>query len=460
MIIKHFYIYLILSSIIWNLNSSAIEENIQTETKPLRLDLKNAVGIALEKSPLLSEALAGIKKSESDYRNSLAAILPNLSGDISQQRKIINFQTTGISTVFPNNSSTSFPNISNIEKVGPFNVFDARANIDETFLDFEAVYDIKASKQNIVASEHSFNNIRQLVQTNTVAAYIETLRLEAEVRKAQSDVDTSKTLFKQAFDLNYARMATKLDVKRARVQLLNNEQTLLESENNYKIALMFLAKTMGISPSTPLTLEDSLKFEHVIQEPLEEMLDLAFSKRSDFLSLKANEKEYIYRIKSAKMQPLPKLGLHADYGASGLTIVDSVIPTWSVMGFIRIPFFNGGRTLAKIGEAKAQLTQIQAQIDDLINQINFDVHSSLLRLDSSAKEVDVAREGVGLADKSLELSRDRFEAGYTDNVEVVLAQNDLARARENLIRALFNYNQSRVSLAKAIGDISLVYELK
>ena len=84
----------------------------------------------------------------------------------------------------------------------------------------------------------------------------------------------------------------------------------------------------------------------------------------------------------------------------------------------------------------------------------------MLSLNSSAKQVDVARAGVDLADDSLSLSRDRFESGFTDNVEVVIAQNDLARARENLIRALFNYNDARVSLAKAIGDITLVYELK
>jgi len=460
MTIRYCFIFIIVSSIICNLNSSAVEENFQTETKLLRLDLKSAVEIALEKSPHLLEAHAGIKESESDYRNSLSAILPNISGDISQARKVINFQTTGIATIFPGNSSNNFPDISTIEKVGPFSVFDARANIDEIFLDFEAIYDIKASKQNIMASELSFDNIRQLVQTNTVTAYIDGLRLDAEVRKAQSDVKTSKTLFKQASDLNSVGMATELDVKRAKVQLLNDEQALLESNNNYKIALMFLAKTMGISPSTSITLEDNLKFENVIRKPPEEMLDLAFSKRSDFLSLKASEKAYLYRIKSAKLEPLPKLGVHADYGASGVTMADSVIPTWSIMGFIRISIFNGGRTLAKIGESKAKLTQIQAQIDDLRNQINFDVRSSVLRLNSSAEQVEAAREGVDVASKSLELSRDNFEAGYSDNVEVVVAQNDLARARENLIRALFNYNYARVSLAKAIGDISLVYELQ
>jgi outer membrane protein len=458
--VNFYYCYLIFSIIIWVLASPARPEDLHTETKTLALDLKSAVGLALEKSPLLSEARAGVKISQSDYRSSLSAILPNISGDVSQARKVINLQTTGIPSVFPGNSISNFPDFASIEKVGPFNVFDARANVDQIFLDFEAIYDIRASKQEIIASKHTFDNIGQLVQTNTVAAYIDALRLDAEVRKTQSDVKTSKALFDQAEDLLKGGMATELDVKRARVQLLNDEQALLESENNFQIALLFLAKTIGISPSTPLTLEDSLKFEHVVQRPLEDLVVLAFEKRPDLLSLKASEKRFTLLAKSAQAEPLPKLGLHADYGASGLTISDSVIPTWSILGFMRIPIFTGGRTLANIGRARAQLTQIQSQISDLSNQIEFDVRSAILRLNSSAKQVDVARAGVDLANSSLSLSRDRFESGYTDNVEVVVAQNDLARARENLIRALFDYNQARVSLAKAIGDITLVYELK
>jgi outer membrane protein len=457
--VKFYYCYLILSIILWGLDSPARPEDLHTETKTLALDLKSAVRLALEKSPLLSEARAGVKMSKSDYRSSLSAILPNISGDVSQARKVINLQTTGIPSVFPGNQSSNFPDFASIEKVGPFNVFDARASIDEVFLDFEAIYDIRASKIGIIASKYSFDDIRQLVQTNTVAAYIDVLRLDAEVRKTQSDVETSKALFDQAEDLFKGGMATELDVKRARVQLLNDEQALLESENNFQIAVLFLAKTIGISPSTPLALEDRLKFDNVVQRPLEDLLVLAFEKRPDLLSLKATEKKYALLIKSAQAEPLPKLGLHADYGASGLTISDSVIPTWSILGFMRIPIFTGGRTIANIGRARSQLTQIQSQIKDLSNQIEFDVRSAVLRLNSSAKQVDVARAGVDLANSSLSLSRDRFESGYTDNVEVVIAQNDLARARENLIRALFDFNQARVSLAKAIGDITLVYEL-
>ena len=226
------------------------------------------------------------------------------------------------------------------------------------------------------------------------------------------------------------------------------------------MARQFLARTIGISPSTPLTLENGLQFEEVIQKSKEEAMDLAFKIRPDLLALKSRENEFVLRLEGAKAEWLPKLGFHFDYGANGLTPDEAVIPTWTVAGVLRVPIFDGGRTIADIHRAKAQLNQIQSQIADLKNQIEFDVGSALLSLNSASEQVEVARDGVSLAQKSLKLSQDRFNQGLTNNVEVVNAQDDLARAEENLIRAIYTYNIARVSLARAIGDITLVYDLK
>ncbi len=446
---------IILSMALWAIASTVAAQVAETQTQPLSLDLRSAVELALQKSPLLSGAQAVVKQSESEYLSSFSGYLPNVSGDVSQSRQVINLQTTGITSIqgFP-------PSISSIKKVGPFNVFDYRVSVDQTILDFQAIYNIRASKEGVAASEHSFDNTQQIVETNTVAAYIDVLRSDAEVKRTQADLKTAQTLYNLAKDLLKVGIDTGLDVTRAQVQLQNAEQALLEAKNNLEVTRMFLARTIGISPSIPLVLKEGLEFEEVIQKSKEEAMDLAFKIRPDLLALKSREHEFALRVKGAKAEWLPKLGFHADYGANGLTPDEAVIPTWTIAGTLRIPIFNSGRTIADIRRTNAQLEQIQSQISDLKNQIEFDVGSALLNLNSASEQVEVAREGVSLAQKSLKLSQDRFNQGLTNNVEVVNAQNDLARAEENLIRALYNYNLARVSLAKAIGDITLVYNLK
>jgi len=379
---------------------------------------------------------------------------------VSQSRQVINLQTTGIASIQPKGSpGGGFPDFSSIKKVGPYNVFDARVSVDQTVLDLAAIYNIHAGKQGVSASKFSYENTRQLVETNTVAAYIEALRSGAEVKRTASDLITAQTLHQLAKDQLEVGIDTGLDVTRAEVQLRNAEQEAINAKNNYEVALMFLAKTIGISPQTPLALKDVLDYEQVIGKTRQELIDIAFYTRPDLRELKAREKQYTLLAKSARAEYMPKLLFHFDYGANGLTPDDAVIPTWTIAGVLSVPIFNGGRTVADIGRANADLMHVKSQVADLKSQIEFDVGSALLSLDSAYKQVKVARSGLTLAEKSLELSRDRFKHGLTNNVEVINAQNDLVRSEENLIRAFYSYNLSRVALARAVGDINLMYEL-
>jgi len=66
--------------------------------------------------------------------------------------------------------------------------------------------------------------------------------------------------------------------------------------------------------------------------------------------------------------------------------------------------------------------------------------------------VTVASEGQELAKRELELAQDRFQQGTANNVEVVTAQDELARAEENSILAVTSHADAKFALARAMGD--------
>jgi len=51
--------------------------------------------------------------------------------------------------------------------------------------------------------------------------------------------------------------------------------------------------------------------------------------------------------------------------------------------------------------------------------------------------VNVANLGVDLAKQEVVQARDRFQAGVANNIEVITAQDELARASDNQIAALY-----------------------
>jgi len=64
---------------------------------------------------------------------------------------------------------------------------------------------------------------------------------------------------------------------------------------------------------------------------------------------------------------------------------------------------------------------------------------------------------VGLSNEEVTQARDRFQAGVANNIEVISAQDALARANDNQIVALYRYNQARADLARATGQMEAVY---
>jgi outer membrane protein TolC len=97
------------------------------------------------------------------------------------------------------------------------------------------------------------------------------------------------------------------------------------------------------------------------------------------------------------------------------------------------------------------------RMKDVSDQISLEVRHALLTLESSTQQVGVARKGLELALKELAFARDRFGAGLTTNIEVTNAQTSVARARDNVIEALFRFNASRINAARAKGELERLF---
>jgi outer membrane protein len=167
----------------------------------------------------------------------------------------------------------------------------------------------------------------------------------------------------------------------------------------------------------------------------------------------AEEQNRVTRIErqAVRAEYLPSVEFVGDYGVSGVTPANLDLPTRRVAVQVNIPIFNGGLTQGRLSVAASRQRQTELELSNIRGQVEEDVRLALATLTTAAVQVHAADESVRLAQRELEMARDRFKAGVGDNLEVVTAQTSLANARDAQVTALAQHNAARLNLAAALG---------
>ncbi|HVQ12516.1 MAG TPA: TolC family protein, partial [Vicinamibacterales bacterium] len=369
----------------------------------------------------------------------LSDLLPHVSGRVSQERRKTNLEAFG----FP--LRAEFPRI-----VGPFSVFDARVFLSQTVLDMSAVNDLRAADHSVTAAKHSARSARDLVVLVAANLYLQTLATGARAQTARAQLDTAMSLHQQAINLRQSGLVAGIDVVRAEVRLSTERQRVTASTNDYEKSKLQLARVIGLPLGQTFELVQEIPSIPVPEMTLEEALARAYRDRPDYLAAQERVQEAESARRAIVGEALPSVRVTADYGAIGLHI-SSALPTFSIVGALSVPIFEGGRVQGRLAEADSELRTRRAQAEDAKAEIYYDVRTAFLDLKATEEALQTATRGRELADQQLTQSRDRFAAGVASNIEVVESQEAVAQASEQYIAALYGFNVSKAILARSLG---------
>jgi len=406
---------------------------------PERLTLEDAIQRGLQAN--LNVLVAGTRVDElqgTRQRRLAAALLPRASAQAYANVQNRNLRAFGISV----------PGIPNV--VGPFSNYDFTFYAQQNVVDLESYRTWKASEIALDAGKMDEQDARDLIVRAIAGLYLNAQSANARVAAAQSRVTDSDTLYQLAKDKHDAGTATGVDVLRAQVQLANDRQALLEAANQYQQSLLLLARNLGMSSGTPLELAEPLRYEALAETRPETLLPAALLARADYLSLLRQRDGLIEQQRANRARFYPKLSVNGNIGELGRSI-GGVQTTGAIQGQIDFTIFDRDRE-GEAQELASRVARIDDQIADLRRGVDEDIREALLNLDSAAQQVTVADEGQNLAGRELQLAQDRFRAGAANNVEVVTAQDELARAEENYILAVSTHVDAKFALARALGD--------
>lgn len=412
---------------------------------PLRLTLRDAVSLALKQNPQVILANLGVSQSQQDRLLARSALLPQVNGNVAETVHRVNLETA-IGFSFP-----GFP-----QHIGPYYVAQAGVGFNAPVFDLTLWRRYRSSQIGVDASRAQEMSVREESVLLVVSQYLGSQRASADVQAAESRVELAQALYDQAADLQKNGVGTGIDTLRSNVQLQNEKQRLIVARTQLETSLYGLGRLLSVDPHRTIELADQVSFFDTPAVSADQTLERAYGARPELRQIQAQEQRVGLEQKSAADQRLPRLTLSGSWLEQGLTPTNA-IPVYLYEASLDFPLFTGGRIQAQRAQSELAIRQLKQQEQELRNRIALEVKTAIAQLESARNEVAVANLGVDLAKQEVTQARDRFQAGVANNIEVITAQDELSRANDNQIAALYRYNQSRADLAHAVGQMEAVY---
>ena len=440
--------------------------------KGMVLSLDDCIEIALKNSP-------NIKKSRYNYRLSKTDV--NIA-------KSDFFPTINLSTGLNYNDSQSRLNAINN------NYYSAQASINQMIWNFgKTNARIKMQKFNMISSQFSFDN--------TVLSTIYTVKnnyYAVLAAKAAMDVNRANV---QINERNYQRtkayfdegIRSRIDLVNAEVYLSDSKVSLVQSENQFKNAMVKLNNSMYIAYApeyeikntetfnfkrneipvnlekisekadlsklpeniSDATLTSSVEKLNVMENfkfdpfpyTFEKAVEIAIDNRPDLKAyentLKAMKQSLLY----IKRQYYPTLS-----GTAGYTLRDAQYSTNSYsMGITLSTSLNIMSQKNQVDAGKIQVELAQNEIDLLKQNIYFEVQAAYIDMIQLEKQIPLLAVKVKQTLENLELADGRYFVGIGDYIELQDAKVNYNNAQQAYVQAVYNYNVARAALEQSMA---------
>jgi outer membrane protein len=418
------------------------QQTAASSSGTLQLTLKQAVQLALQQNP--QRVIARLLIFESDRNSEIArsALLPQAGIEANGSVNQYNFQ--------------SIERAQHRQAAGPFQVIEAGPAFSQTIFNLPLIRGYQIGREGTRQSRADELTARENVVTAVVDQYLFILRALATRDAANARVALAQRLYEQATELQKTGIGLNIDTVRANVELQNERQNLIDAETLTHTTKYGLAELLDLPHDQELEVTDRLNFYNLPALEKETLLSQALATRPDIRSLNSQQRIAQLTTDSAREQRLPQLDFSGFWLYQGSRF-NNGIPAYTYEVSLQFPIFTGGRIRAEEARAKLEeqhVAEVRRQVEA---QIVDEVKSALDQLTAARNSVDVANLGLQLAQEEVAQAQRRFQAGVTTNIEVITAQDELARASDNQIGALYQFNLSRAALARATGTIETMY---
>lgn len=244
---------------------------------------------------------------------------------------------------------------------------------------------------------------------------------------------------------------SKTDLIQMQTRLKEAELQRSSSYQSYQVALQNMNTLMGLDPTTPMTLTDSISM--VLPMPSYIGAATALSVRPDYAisQLDVDYQKRQVKLAAAKYNPSLSIGFKETWGTPMLNISGETMFNSNVFASVKLPLFHWGARFKSTAAQKAILLGKQYALQDKKDQISKEVAKAWINLTENNRQIELAEENCKLAEENLDLNTFSYTEGRLTILDVLSAQLTWVQAYTNLIQSYYEQKIALADYRKATG---------
>lgn len=418
----------------------AVDEGNPGHSLPLSLTLRAALAAAADRNPDVLLYKERIQEAQGQVRTHLGAMLPNLSANVRQTRQTQFLGTIGLSPV----------------RTDPFSIFDARISATQNLFSLSLIQRWRASRELLHVTEQESEARTLDTMAGVALAYMEGLKAMAMTKMHEANQQIMNDLLGTVRQRQRGGLATGLDLARLEAQLAAERQQGSTARYELEHAKLTLVNLLALPMDSALVLTDEWLTDVRDVPTSQAAMETALSRRPEVQAQVTRVRASELTYSSITGERVPSLVAQGEYGLIG-NRWNNTLDTYNMALTLQIPIFDGAQREGRIAQARSQLQQEHLRMKSVLNRVTMEVHDALASMAAAKEQVGIAQAGLQMATKELDLARERYAIiTSASHFELTNGLSAVARARENLVNALFQLNAARVNLARSTGSLAVL----
>lgn len=398
-----------------------------------KLSLQEAVSLSIKNSKQLKGSQARIDEATAALREAIERRLPDAKASGSYMR--LNQPKVDLSLKSNNSNNGGSGTSGGTAKITQAAYAMVNASLP-IYAGGRIRYGIESSRYLEQAAKLDADNDREAVILNTIDAYNNLYKSRAAVDLVNQSLEESRQRVKDYANLEKNGVMARNDLLKAQLQESNTELSLLDAQNNWKLAMVNMNLMLGLPDSTILDTDSTSLNIAPSTQNIQDYVQQALQNRKDLSALDLRKKATQVGVKATRADLYPSLALTGGYVALDIPNALAVYNAVNIGVGVQYNISSLWKTKSKVDQAEARQRQVEANEEALADGIRLQVNQAYLNYLSSQKKIDVYNAAIAQAEENYKVVNNKFNNGLATVTDVLDADVAMLQARMNRAFAL------------------------